>query len=282
MLELINEFKSRNASLFYFGLMCFLFSLFCLVMSKISAVQVYQVNAWYKPFKFAASTFLFSWSMLWYCHYLHDFSIRTFNWVVILCLGFEIVYIAWQASRGQASHYNSTTPFYAAMFSLMAIAATIVTCFVAYVAFLFCTQSFPELLPNYLWAIRFGLIIFVIFSFEGFVMGSKLSHTVGAINDNSNWWILGWSKSFGDLRIAHFVGMHALQVLPLLSYYLLKNTKWTILAAAFYLLIAVTTFIQAIQGKPLWSSKVEKLEQAPPTIGQNEHANAPKKRYETK
>jgi hypothetical protein len=253
MWELIHEFKSRNASLFNFGLICLVFSFFCLVMSKVSAVQVYQVNAWYKPFKFAVSTFLFAWSILWYCHYLHDFPIRTFNWVVMICLGFEIVYIAWQASQGQTSHYNHTTPFYSFMFVLMAVAASVVTCFVAYVAFLFFTQGFPDLPNHYVWAIRFGLIVFVIFSFEGFVMGSRLSHTVGAANDNSNWWILGWSKSFGDLRVAHFVGMHALQVLPLVSYYLLKNTKWTFLLAVFYFLLATTTFVQAIQGRPLWS-----------------------------
>lgn len=60
------------------------------------------------------------------------------------------------------------------------------------------------------------------------------SHTVGALNDNSNLFIVGWSKTAGDLRVSHFIGMHALQVFPVLSFYVLKNTKATILGSILY------------------------------------------------
>ncbi|MBP6694113.1 MAG: hypothetical protein KA161_03235 [Saprospiraceae bacterium] len=82
-------------------------------------------------------------------------------------------------------------------------------------------------------------------------MGSRLNHSVGALNDNSNLFVLGWSKTEGDLRISHFMGMHALQVLPVLSYFILKNTKWTIGLSLVYGLLAVLTLVQALQGRPL-------------------------------
>jgi NO-binding membrane sensor protein with MHYT domain len=91
----------------------------------------------------------------------------------------------------------------------------------------------------------------VIFSFEGFAMGSRLNHSVGALNDNSSWFIIGWSKTVGDLRVAHFIGMHALQVLPVLSFYVFKNTKLTLALSLLYGLLALLTLIQALQGKPL-------------------------------
>ena len=86
-------------------------------------------------------------------------------------------------------------------------------------------------------------------------MGSRLNHSVGALNDNSNWFIIGWSKTVGDLRVSHFIGMHALQVLPILSYYVLKNTKLTVCISVFYGLLALLTLIQALKGKPLIRSK---------------------------
>ena len=260
MIDFVQNLKARNETLYYYGLICLVLSLLFLILTKCSSTQVYNVNAWYKPFKFAFSTFLFSWAMAWYCFYLPNFNIKLFNWAIILLLGFEIFYIALQAGRGQLSHYNVSTPVYSALFSLMAFAASAVTIYTAYVGFLFFRHSFSELPIYYVWSIRFAIILFVIFSFEGFAMGSRMNHSVGALNDNSDWFIVGWSKTVGDLRVSHFIGMHALQVIPFLSYYVLKNVKLTIGLSVLYGLLALATLIQALQGRPLIKSKRPTLE----------------------
>jgi hypothetical protein len=257
MITFVQQLKLRNETLFYFGLICLAFSLLFLILAKTTSTEVYGVNAWYKPFKFAFSTLTFAWAMAWYCYYLPNFNINFFNWTVIILLGFEIFYIALQASKGQLSHYNISTPVYAALYSMMALAATLVTIYTAYVGFLFFIHSFPDLPSYYVWAIRFGIIIFVVFSFEGFAMGSRLNHSIGALNDNSNWFIVGWSRTVGDLRVSHFIGMHALQVLPIVAYYVLKNSKLTIILSALYGLLALLTFIQALKGRPLIKQNIE-------------------------
>ena len=68
MLDFIQNLKARNETMFYFGLICLVFSIICLVLTKTSSVQVNNVSAWYKPFKFASSTFFFVWAMAWYCY----------------------------------------------------------------------------------------------------------------------------------------------------------------------------------------------------------------------
>jgi hypothetical protein len=259
MIDFVQQLKHRNETLFFFGLLCLVLSIVFLILTKYTTTQVFHVNAWYKPFKFAFSTFLFAWAMAWYCYYLPHFNIQIYNWSVIILLGFEIVYIALQASKGQLSHYNVSTPLYSALFSMMAIAATLVTLYTAYVGYLFFTNSFPNLPNYYVWAIRLSIVIFVLFSLEGFAMGSTLNHSVGALNDNSNLFIVGWSKTVGDLRVAHFIGMHALQVLPILSYYVLKNTKLTVGLSIIYGLLALLTLIQALQGKPLIKAKTNSV-----------------------
>ena len=250
MINFIQQLKHRNETLFYYGLVCLFLAIIFLAMTKYSNTQVFNVNAWYKPFKFAFSTFLFAWAMAWYCYYLPNFNIKMFNWSVIILLGFEIVYIAFQASKGQLSHYNLSTPVYSTLYSMMALAATLVTLYTAYAGFLFFTNSFPNLPDYYVWAIRLSIVIFVMFSFEGFAMGSSLSHSVGALNDNSNLFIIGWSKTVGDLRVSHFIGMHALQILPVVSFYLLRSTKLTFGLGTLYFFLAVFTLYQALQGKP--------------------------------
>ncbi|WP_339655283.1 hypothetical protein [Flavobacterium frigidarium] len=256
----IKELKVRNDALFYFGLLCLLLSVICIVLTKTTSTQIHGVNAWFKPFKFAVSLGLYSWTMAWYCHYLSDFNTSPFNWTVIILFGLELLYIIFQASKGELSHYNSSTPTYSLLYSLMGLIAAVVTLYTAYVGLLFFTQSFPELPSYYVWSIRLGILIFVVFSFEGGLMGSRMNHSVGAINDNSNLWLISWSKTVGDLRVAHFIGMHALQLLPLLSFYIFKNTKATIIISILYSLLAVSTLVQALNGKPLITQKkVEEL-----------------------
>jgi hypothetical protein len=267
MIDFIRELKVRNETLFYFGLVCHVLAVLFLVLTKLSTTQVYNVNAWYKPLKFALSIGIYAWTMAWYCHYLPSLNIRFFNWAVIVLLGFEIVYIAIQAGRGQLSHFNVSTPIYGALYSMMALAASLVTIYTAYIGLLFFTNDIPTLPHYYLWAIRLGIIIFVVFSFEGFVMGSRLTHTIGGEDGGTGIPILNWSTKFGDPRIAHFIGMHALQVLPIVSFYWLKSTKATIVVALFYGILAVFTLVQALEGKPFLrmnvSDKIVNLKKEP-------------------
>jgi hypothetical protein len=248
----IETLKERNETLFNFGIICLLFAILFFVLSKTNSTEVFGINAYLKPFKFAFSTFLYSWTMAWFLGYLPTFNPTIFNWIIIITLGFEIVYIALQASKGELSHYNVSTPTKSFLFSMMALMATITTLATAYITVLFFGNTVSELPNYYLWSIRLGLIIFVIFSFEGFVMGSKMAHTIGSEDGSKGLALLNWSFTYGDLRIAHFIGMHALQVIPLLSYYLLKNTKFTLLLGLLYFGLAIFTLIQALQGKPFF------------------------------
>jgi hypothetical protein len=115
---------------------------------------------------------------------------------------------------------------------------------------LFFNRDFPDLPDYYVWAIRLGILLFVIFSLEGFVMGSRMSHTIGGPDGEEGLPFLNWSRKYGDPRVAHFIGMHALQLLPILSYYVLKNVKLTIVVSILYALMALYVLAQAFLGKP--------------------------------
>jgi len=70
--------------------------------------------------------------------------------------------------------------------------------------------------------------------------------------------IVNWSTSGGDLRVAHFFGMHAFQAVPFFAYTLEKynvksSTVWTFVFAFVYFAIFTFVFVQALLGKPLFA-----------------------------
>jgi len=254
MIDFFAVLRSRNEPLFYFGLICLLSAVFVLLVAKFSEVQINGVNTWYKPFKFALSIGIFSWTMGWYTGYLElPNQVSTYSWTTIILLGFELFYITFQAARGQLSHYNVSSSLYTSLTAAMAVAAIVATLYTGYIGILFCKGEFSELPGYYLWAIRIGIFLFVIFAFEGAIMGGNGSHSVGGLGDSDGLPVLNWSRKYGDLRIAHFVGMHALQVLPLIAYYLIKDIKLVIVLGLVYGALAIFCLIQALNSKPFLS-----------------------------
>lgn len=251
MMQLLHEIRTRNELLFFFGLFCYALAVGLGLISLFSGTRVNDVNAWHKPIKFALSIGIYCHTMVWLCSYLPRFNFNVFAITTVVLLGFEIVYITLQAARGQQSHFNTTTPFYNAMYAAMGMAATVVTLYTAYIGILFLVTDISNLPPHYLHAIRWGIFIFVIFSFEGYLMGARMAHTVGGPDGPGNIPLLNWSAKYGDLRVAHFIGMHALQVLPLVTYYLIKNKTGVTIMAIFYLLLASYTLVRALSGKPI-------------------------------
>lgn len=235
----------RNAPLYYFGWVCLAGALVCAVLSQFSRTQVMGVNAWVKPLKFFSSIGLFVWTMGWYLGYLGPrTAVTIYTWVVVGALSFELLCIAGQAARGQRSHFNTSSPFGVALAVAMGVAIVVMTLWTAYIGLVFGQAPLPS---AYAWAVRLGIGLFVVFALQGGLMVSRGGHTVGGPGLPT----LGWSTRHGDLRVAHFVGMHALQVLPLLAWYGGLSTSGTAIIALLYTGLAGAVLMLALQGRPL-------------------------------
>lgn len=249
----IDTLRTRNEPLFYFGLICLLGAFGCLLLTRITHTELWGTSAWYKPFKFFLSTAVFLWSMAWYMQNLGSTkAVLWYSWGMIVIFTFEDVYIALQAGRAQLSHFNVSSSFYAGMYGLMAVASVAISVWTTYIGILFFQRTFPEFPETYLWGIRLGIFLFVLFSLEGLAMGSQLTHTIGGADGSPGLPIVNWSRQYGDLRIAHFVGMHALQVIPILSYYAVKSVRGVFVIGLVYGIIAAALFVQALLGRPLF------------------------------
>jgi hypothetical protein len=174
-----------------------------------------------------------------------------YSWVVVVVMSIELAIITGQASLGRLSHFNTSSALDVGLFAVMGVAITILTAWTGYIGYLFFKYRPATVSPTYWWGIRFGILLFVIFAFEGFMMATRLGHTVGAADGGPGLPVTNWSTYHGDLRIAHFFGMHALQLLPLFGYFVAKRSWQVIATAIMYCLFVSVLLIQALAGKPL-------------------------------
>jgi hypothetical protein len=159
-----------------------------------------------------------------------------------------MVIITMQAARGVKSHFNVSTGMDGILFTVMGISIFIFTVWTFYIFIRFCMQRNFPLHAGYYWGIRLGLLLFVIFAFEGGLMASMLRHTIGGEDGGEGFPIINWSRQYGDLRIAHFFGMHALQVVPLAGYFVFKSRNAIIIFSICYFLFVAFLLWRALQG----------------------------------
>lgn len=194
------------------------------ILWQLDSRTILGINPWIKPLKFSISIAIYVWTLGWYLGYLlhRTRAVAIISWGVSMCMLVEISGIAMQAARGVPSHFNVATAFDATVFSVMGATIGINSMLVLWTFILFFAASF-ELPAAYLWGIRFGLLVFLLASAEGVLMVAHGSHTVGAPDGGPGLPLVNWSREHGDLRVMHFAGMHALQILPLAGYWL---TGW--------------------------------------------------------
>ena len=247
------ELKRRNALLFWFGLFNLAVAILCLILMSFEETQILGVNRWLKPFKFYASVGIMVLTMGWLLFYLNNTKkIRLYSWLIFITMLFENGLIIAQAFRNTTSHFNITSPINNIIFSLMGIFIIVFTIAVILICISFFKQKQFSIPAAYAWGIRLGILFFLFFSLEGGMMLGLLKHTVGGPDGGPGLPVVNWSTQYGDLRIAHFIGIHSLQVLPLFGNYIAKTRKQTILFSTFYFLLATVLFFQAMKGIPLF------------------------------
>ncbi|HEX2914284.1 MAG TPA: hypothetical protein VH186_26025 [Chloroflexia bacterium] len=198
---------------------------------------------WTKPAKFSISLALYVFTLIWLLSYVkgHPRLVRLVSWVTFIAFFVEMIIVVTQVIRGVSSHFNVATPLDAALFSLMGnfIMLFWVANLLAAVLLLF--QRFDN--PAFAWSLRLALILALAGAMLGMLMalqrtpeqqlaiaaGQHLTtagaHSVGVQDGGPGLPFLGWSTVGGDLRIGHFVGLHALQFLPLLGWLILRFTR---------------------------------------------------------
>ncbi|MEZ4657622.1 MAG: hypothetical protein R2911_08625 [Caldilineaceae bacterium] len=238
------------------------------------------INGWIKPLKFAISGGIYGLTFGWFLTYVSGRR----RWVQLaanvtgLALLAETTLITMQVVRGVASHFNVSTTFDGAVFSTMGLFILLLALMNLLTAIFLLFQHLPDRV--FAWSLRLGLLISLAGMVTGFLMtagptpaqatalaaGETINaigaHSVGVADGGPGLPLLGWSTAGGDLRVAHFFGLHGLQVLPLLGWLLTRRRARQLLAEGqryalvwaaglSYLGWVILLTWQALRGQPL-------------------------------
>jgi hypothetical protein len=221
--------------------------LLMLVVAVPSAIGIFVdpriitgAPAWLKPFKFAVSAAVYSLILAWIFGYLSSWPRmrRVVGWTTAIVFVLEVAIIDAQAWRGTTSHFNASTTLDRVLFSIMGIAIVVQTFVSVAVVVALWRQRFADRALG--WALRLGMMLTIAGALTGGLMTRPTSeqlararaghgipivgaHSVGGQDGGPGVPVTGWSREHGDLRVPHFIGLHAIQLLALVG---VDLTRW--------------------------------------------------------
>jgi len=276
--ELSSEVWRRNPPLVALVLAMLVLAAIALLGLAVDPRVITGAPAWMKPLKFAVSIAIYAATLLWMLTFIPDRPrlVAAISWGLFLGFGLEMVLIVMQVLRNTTSHFNVATPFDAAVFTAMGAAISAMWLLNVIVAFLLVRRRFAE--APIVWGVRLGLLAGLLGLAAAFLMtqptpeqdsliaatGSSSivgAHAVGAADGGPGLPVVGWSTEGGDLRVAHFVGLHGLQILPLLGLAIARfgptrlpmrdRSRLVGVAATFWIALTGLLTWQALREQPL-------------------------------
>ena len=265
------------------GTLMFLVAIASAVGTFVDPRIITGVPAWLKPFKFAISASIYSFTLAWVFGWLSDWPRvrRMVGWTTAIVFVLEVSIIDTQAWRGTTSHFNSSTTLDRTLFIIMGSAIILQTIVSVAVAVALWRQSFAD--RSLGWALRLGMTLTMIGALTGGLMTRPTStqleaaragapmtttgaHTVGAPDGGPGIPLTAWSSTHGDLRVPHFIGLHALQALALVAVGLRRwrrnaaaRVKAVLAVTASYAALFVLLLREALQGRSITSTDTTTL-----------------------
>jgi len=261
--EWMAELRYRNNILYRTGLIHFVIGLLLFLALLLDSREVMGINTWIKPIKFCISIGIYTWTFGWILFDLPNSRrwIKGISWTIAITMVIEIFVIIYQASRATPSHFNDGTLLDGILFGTMGFMIAINTLCIILTFILYLIRK-PNLEGVYLLGLRLSFVVFIIGNWVGGVMIQHNAHAVGVEDGGPGLPFTNWSTTGGDLRIAHFLGLHAIQLIPLFAWVLFRYTSMsvsarrilTVLFALAYAAMISFLYLQAMRGEPLIGS----------------------------
>lgn len=218
MRGIANELLARERRLAIYGAVLLAALLPMAIAAGLDDRVLRGANVWIKPMKFALSIAVLALTTAWFIGHLRPEhrrgrAVDRIVWLLVGTGSFELGYITLQAALGEGSHYNVDDPLHGLMYTLMGLGALALTATQPMLAWALRRHADPARPSAYRLAVQIGLgLTFVFGAGVGGLLGSMQPPDAAP---GATVPLFGWAPAGGDLRPAHFIGIHAQQLLPL-------------------------------------------------------------------
>jgi hypothetical protein len=249
-MSLFSIIYQRNKWLYWTGCLFFFTAKVCLGLFLFDIKQISGVYIWLAPFQIAMGSGVLLFTMAWLLHVINNKNHR--NWVSIIYL-FAVLSVfilnAFHAVRGKTFNSLQQTPLDE---------------FVNYLTILFCLIIFINQViitgmiflqkknmhsQHYTWGIRSAMMVFSIFMLISLVIyfaGHKINPSLNVFDV---FFGMAWGNQSIYLKISYYLGLHSIQLIPLLSYYLFEKKKQVIVFSFAYITLIILLLFLGIFGK---------------------------------
>jgi hypothetical protein len=255
--------RMRTPCLWKTALIAWAISVPLLILAWLDPRLIDGISVWAKPWKFHVSVGFHLFTIALAAALLPNGFERWLKWITIAavtCTIFELAYITGRGAFGLPSHFAVSTLFTSTMYSLMGVAAVVLTSCAGILGVLLASARNFAHGTVLRWGVGGGLILGTLLgTAAGAYLGGSGGHGIGGAGSEADGlWLFNWARDGGDLRVAHFFGLHATQIIPLTAFIVARYWRPTIALpalAAFslaYAALTLATFVQALSGRPFF------------------------------
>ncbi len=248
--EFVKTARRGSPLLYWSAIVMLVGSFTCYALLMVDPRLFNGVSVWEKPAKFFMSLAVLGLTIGWAVSLLQEKArgVSISTKILFFAGWIEMAYIAYRAARGEGSHFNTDTPTAAILYSVMGVFALSLTFFSGFIGWRVWQNRNGNLMRE---AAGLGLMLGAILAtITAGYLSSLQGHWIGGDQtDATGVGFFHWSTTGGDLRVSHFIGLHAMQFMPLAA--ISANRRVVYCVGLLCILATAITFAMAINGVPL-------------------------------
>lgn len=235
------ELQQRNKWLYFFGCFAMVVGIIILGFLLFDTRTYNGISLWILPFRFSIGSGIYIFSITWFSYLINNTNYRkAISFFIFLIFSCFLGIVITQLIKENIAFLSLETPFDLFMNQLGIVLLSSLLILQIWITSIFVRQKKNMHSQHYTWGVRMGFIVFTFFLSVVFTILLCKGKTVYLD-------IFQFHRGLSfEIQTAFYLGLHSIQIIPFLSYYLFDKKKQVVFFSVSYLsliLILITSFL---------------------------------------